>query len=149
MAKSGPPAAMPPKTVDQKPQAIDRYHRPTGRQCALLILRLMQVREQEVDREVSRARISQNTLRRLCGRSQITNDLLLEVQEFLLAAGWALFCVGPTYFAIIKIKAIEGWSRISSNRIKDELTAVSHGKYDFEELEPMLISQEPSSSDEE
>ena len=65
--------------ADQKSEAIGRYHQPSARECALLILRLMQAREQEVvDREVSRARISQCTLRRLCGRSQITNDLLLE-----------------------------------------------------------------------
>ena len=72
-----------------------RYHQPSARECALLVLRLLQVREDEVGREVSRARISQTTLRSLCGRSQITNDLLLETQEFLLVAGWCLFCVGP------------------------------------------------------
>jgi hypothetical protein len=127
--------------------AVDRYHQPSPRESALLILRLMQAREQEVHREVSRARISQSTLRGLCGRSQITNDLLLEIQEFLLAAGWCLFCVGPTHYALIKKKAVEGWGRISSGRIKDELTAVSRGQYDFERLEPLLIPQESGTGD--
>jgi hypothetical protein len=105
----------------------------------------MQAREQEVvGREVSRVRISQSTLRNLCGRSQITNDLLLEIQEFLLAAGWCLFCVGPTHYALIKKKAVEGWARISSGRIKDELTAVSHGQYDFE---PLLMPQASDTGD--
>jgi hypothetical protein len=134
---------------DQKPPTVDRYHQPTARQCALLILRLMQVREEEVHREVSRARISQSTLRKLCGRSQIANDFLLEIQEFLLAAGVSLFCVGPTHYAIITLKAVEGWGRISSKRIEDDLRLVAHGKYDFEQLEPLLIPREPSSSDEE
>jgi hypothetical protein len=127
----------------------NRYHHPTARQCALLILRLMQAREQEVHREVSRARISQNTIRKLCGRSQIANDLLLEIQEYLLAAGWSLFCVGPTHYALIKMKNVEGWGRISSKRIDDELKAVSLGRYDFEQLEPLLIREGPSASDEE
>ena len=86
--------------------------RPTERQCALLILRLIQAREKEFEekrpkRKVSRAQISQNTIRRLCGRSQISNDFLLEVQEHLLAAGWALFCIGPSYFAIVKLESVQ------------------------------------------
>jgi hypothetical protein len=85
--------------------------------------------------------------RSLCGRSQIPNDLLLEIQEFLLAAGWCLFCAGPTYFAIIKRKAVEGWARIASGRIKDEVTAVLHGQYDFERLEPLLMPREPAAAD--
>jgi hypothetical protein len=134
--------------ADQKSEAVGRYHQPSARECALLVLRLMQAREHEVkDREVSRARISQFTLRNLCGRSQITNELLLEVQEFLLAAGWCLFCAGPTHFALIKRKAVEGWARISSGRIKDELTAVSLGTYDFERLEPLLMPREPAAAD--
>jgi hypothetical protein len=149
MARSGLRPTGDPGMGDQKPQATDRYHQPSARQCALLILRLMQAREEEVHREVSRARISQNTLRRLCGRSQLGNDLLLEVQEFLLASGWALFCVGPTHYAIVKLKAVEGWGRISSNRINDDLTAVSRGrgKEIFDRLEPLLMPQESDTGD--
>jgi hypothetical protein len=144
----GPPG---PRAADKRAKSakdIGRYHQPSARECALLILRLMQAREQEViGREVSRARISQSTLRILCGRSQIANDLLLEIQELLLAAGWCLFCVGPTHFAIIKRKAVEGWARIASGRIKDEVTAVLHGQYDFERLEPLLMPQESDAGD--
>jgi hypothetical protein len=122
---------------DQKP---DRYHQPSVRECALLVLRLLEARTKE--REISRARISQSTLRRLFGRSQITNDLLLDVQEILLAAGWCLFFAGPTHFAIIKKQAVEGWARISSGRIKDDLAKVSKGQYDFEPLERLLIQEE-------
>ena len=49
---------------DQKSETVGRYHQPSARECALLILRLMQAREQELEgRELSRARISQITLR--------------------------------------------------------------------------------------
>jgi hypothetical protein len=135
---------------DPKSEPVGQYHQPSARECALLILGLMQARAEEVvDREVSRVRISQSTLRNLCGRSQITNDLLLEVQEFLLAAGWCLFCAGPTHYALIKKKAVEGWGRISSGRIKDDLTAVSlgRGKKIFERLEPLLMPQESDTGD--
>jgi hypothetical protein len=134
--------------ADQKSEAISRYHQPSARECALLVLRLMQAREHELkDREVSRARISQFTLRTLCGRSQIPNDLLLEIQEFLLAAGWCLFCADPTYFALVRKTAVQGWARISSGRIEDELAAASRGQYDFEALEPLLMPREPAAAD--
>ena len=34
--------------ADQKSEAVGRYHQPSARECALLILRLMQAREQEL-----------------------------------------------------------------------------------------------------
>jgi hypothetical protein len=140
------------RSVPRRPDRVAkpenaRYHRPSARESALLVLRLLQVREEEVGREVSRARISQTTLRSLCGRGQISNDLLLEIQEFLLVAGWCLFCVGPTHFAIIRKKAVEGWPRISSGRIKSELTDVSRQQYNFERLEPLLMPQNVEAED--
>jgi hypothetical protein len=122
-------------------------HLPTQRQCALLILRLIRAREEEFEtrglkRNVSRARISQNTIRKLCGRSQISPDFLLEVQEYLLAAGWALFCIGPTHYAIIKLASVLGWSRISSKRIAEELKLVPRGNFPWKEHENLLTSQQ-------
>ena len=128
-------------------EAEAHFHLPTPRECALLILRLVQVREQELQareeetrRGVSRARISQTTLLTLCRRSRLSETFLTDVQEFLLAAGWCLFRVSATYYAIIKREAVEGWARISSARISEELTAVSRGTYNFERLEPLLLA---------
>ena len=123
-----------------------RPHLPTQWQCALLILRLIRAREEEAERKglkrnVSRARISQNTIRKLSGRSQIPPDFLLEVQEYLLAAGWALFCIGPTHYAIIKLESVLGWSRISSRRIAEELKLVPRGDFPWKEHENLLTSQ--------
>jgi len=132
----------------QGAEGSGRYHQPTARECALLILLLMKARQEEMHREVSRARISQNTIRRLFGRSQIANDFLLEVQEFLLRAGWALFCIGPTHYAIIKLQAVQGWGRISSKRIDDKLKEVAEGKLAvFDELEPLLLPQGPKADE--
>jgi hypothetical protein len=66
---------------------------------------------------------------------------LLEVQEYLLAAGWALFCIGPTHYAIIKLESVLGWGRISSKRIADELKLVPRGNFPWKEHENLLTSQ--------
>jgi len=138
------------RPADSKPETVCRYHQPSARECALLVLRLLQAREEELkDRELSRARISQSTLRTLCGRSQISNDLLLGIQEFLLVSGWCLFCAGPTHFGLVKRSAVEGWARISSGRIGNELTDVSRGQYDFGQLEPLLMPQVSEDADQE
>jgi hypothetical protein len=131
----------------------ERPYRPTERQCALLILRLIQAREEDLEnkgpkRRVSRARFSQNRIRRLCGRSQISNDFLAEIQEHLLAAGWALFCVGPTYYALINLESVQGWSRISSKRIADELKLVPRGEFPWNKYEDLLIAQENDTAQE-
>jgi hypothetical protein len=118
--------------------------RPTEWQVALLILRLVQAREAEfkergLKRNMSRARISQNTIRRLCGRSQISNEFLIEVQEYLLAAGWALFYIGPTYYGIIKLESVQGWGRISSKRIAGDLHKVQRGEFKWEQYIDLLL----------
>ena len=59
-------------------------------------------------RMVTRARLSEITLQRLFKRRRISPELLAEVQEWLFRVGWVLFFAGTTY-AVIKIKAIDGW----------------------------------------
>jgi hypothetical protein len=113
-------------------------------QVALLILRLVQARDEEFEekglkRRVSRARMSQNTIRRLSGRSQISNDFLVEVQEHLLAAGWVLFCIGPTYYALIKLESVQGWNRISTKRIAEDLKKVRRGIFQWEDYKSLLM----------
>ena len=150
MKRGRPSTQVSGRPADSKSETVVSYHQPSARECALLVLRLLQAREEELkDRELSRARISQSTLRTLCGRSQISNDLLLGIQEFLLVSGWCLFCAGPTHFGLIKRSAVEGWARISSGRIGNELTDVSRGQYDFGQLEPLLMPQVSEDADQE
>jgi hypothetical protein len=120
----------------------------------LLILRLIQAREDEFEdrglkRTVSRARLSQNTIRKLCGRGEIPKDFLLEVQEYLLTAGWALFCIGPTHYAIIKLVSVQGWSRISSKRIAKELELVPRREFPWKRYEHLLAAQQTDASDDQ
>jgi hypothetical protein len=118
----------------------DRFYQPTPREAALLVLHVLRTKEVEAGREVTRARLTDITLRRLWSRTRISNELVLEVQEYLLHAGWVLFWAGSSY-AVIQISSVEGWSRISSKRIEDDLRKVKVGKFDFELLEPLLITR--------
>ncbi len=51
-----------------------------------------------------------------------------------------LFFAGSTY-AMIKVTSAEGWARLTSKRIEDELEKVSHGKFDFAALRHLLMPE--------
>ena len=125
---------------------VGRFYQPTPRECALLVLHLIRAKESESHREVTRARLTELTLRRLWNVTRITADHVAEVQELLLHAGWALFWARSSY-AIIATKAVEGWARISSKRIEDDLIEVSRGAYDFNQLEPLLLRGEQADAE--
>jgi hypothetical protein len=91
---------------------------PNAMQAAMLVLYLL--RADTIGRPVTRARLTELTIRRLWGRTRVQEAYLLDVQEILLNAGWAFFWAGSSY-AIVKLSAIEGWPRISSKRIDNEL----------------------------
>jgi hypothetical protein len=117
---------------------------PSARETALLILHLVKSRAGELEgRDISRARISQTTVRKLCGRSEVPLQFINEVQTILLAAGWCFFCASHSHYALIKAKAVEGWARISSKRIKLDLDYACRGKFDFDALEGLLIEEAP------
>ena len=128
--------------------AKDRASRPDERQCAMLIAHLLATKQSEVEKEVTRARLAEMTLRRLFRRQRITPAFLVEVQEWLLRAGWVLFFAGTTY-AVVKIKVIDGWGRISSKRINEDLDKVARGQFKFDELEKLLLVSAADTPDED
>ena len=69
--------------------------------------------------------------------------MLVEVQEWLFRVGWVLFFAGTTY-AVVKMKVIDGWGRISSKRIDEDLEKVGRGEFDFASLEHLLVASESS-----
>jgi hypothetical protein len=123
-----------------------RASRPDGRESAMLIVHLLATRQQEVrgNREVTRARLSEITLQRLSKRQRISAEFLAEVQEWLFRVGWILFFAGTTY-AVVKMKVVDGWGRISSKRIQADLEKVGRGEFDFDSLEHLLVGPEFSS----
>ena len=113
----------------------------------MLIVHLLATRQQELrgitrgNREVTRARLSEITLRRLFKRRRVSPELLAEVQEWLFRVGWVLFFAGTTY-AVVKMSVIDGWGRISSKRIQAELEKAGRGEFDYDSLEHLLIGPE-------
>jgi hypothetical protein len=117
----------------------EQFHQPTAREAAMTVLLLLQTRKDETGKPVTRARLTEITLRRLWARTRISSEFVLDVQEYLLQAGWALFWAGSSY-ATIQVSSVEGWARISYNRIPDQLARIKRGRFDFSELEPLLLS---------
>src|SRR5438132_1211920 len=126
--------------------AILRY-KPTPRECALLFLRLIQEREERLEKSTTRCRLPAVTMRNLWHRNLLTQDFLGEVQEWLLSAGWA-FINGGSTFGAVRLEALKNWPRVASSRIANDLKAVKSGEFDFAELEPLLVSEEGSQQDE-
>jgi hypothetical protein len=124
--------------------------RPNARECAILVAHLLATKQGEVDKEkeVTRARLAEVTLRRLFCRQRIPSEFLLEVQDWLLRSGWVLFFAGTTY-AVVKTKVINGWGRISSKRIAKDLNQVARGQFEFEKLEDLLLANTPDVPDED
>jgi hypothetical protein len=106
----------------------------SAQECAIVLLRLIELRNQDAA-STTRVRISELTLRRLWGRHRLDPDLLDEIQEWLFRGGWTLFFAGTTY-AAIKTSAVLNWSRLSSNRLLDDLGTedvrlIQNGGFDF------------------
>jgi hypothetical protein len=129
-------------------------HLPNPSQAAMLLLMLVASREKEASKgkphlkKITRFRVSEATLKRVWVRTRISSGFLEEVQEWLLAAGWALIFGGTTY-AMLKVTAVEGWTRLASKRIAAELESVKKGKFDFASQQHLLTSVDSNGDDDD
>jgi hypothetical protein len=108
---------------------------------ALLLLRLIESKETESGRTLSRFRVAEISLRRIWGRQRITPEFVGDVNEWLARAGRTLFFAGNSY-AVILTSAVDSWSRLSSKRIAREIEEALAGAYDFAALEQLLTTKE-------
>jgi hypothetical protein len=122
-------------------QGVDHPTQPDARQCAMLVAHLLRAKGKEVTKPVTRARLSEVTIRRLFRRQRLPPQFLNEVQEWLFRAGWVLFSAGTTY-AVVKAEVVDGWGRISSKRIRNDLEMVGRGRFDFDPLEDLLLGSD-------
>jgi hypothetical protein len=127
---------------------MPKQYQPDAQECAILLILLIRAGQTGGEREISRVRLAEITLKRLWGRHRLTNDFLADVQEWLFRAGWALFYAGTT-FAMVKTKAVEGWPRVSSKRLQDQLADVAKGQFNFDRYFDLLQEQRRDSRDEE
>ena len=140
---------------EQAPTSPARgLYKPTPRECALLLLRLVEAKGQEgtegePKKEMSRIRFSEIALKRIWGRRRISPEMAEEVGEWLASAGWTLFFAGAGY-GMIRTSVVESWARVSSKRLSSELQEVAKGAFDFSKLEHLLPvpSEEDGEEDE-
>jgi hypothetical protein len=121
----------------------NRY-KPDGRESALLLLRLIEEREQRRKEKMTRVRLAELTLKDLWNRQHLPEQFLRDVQEWLLTAGWALIAAGST-FAAVRTSAVENWPRVSSKRLSSMLLEMKAGKFNFEDLAHLIVIDERGS----
>jgi hypothetical protein len=141
-------------TPASRKETTGDQHLPNPSEAAILLLLLVVSREEEASKgkphlkKITRFRVSEGTLKRVWVRERISSGFLEEVQEWLLIAGWALIFAGTTY-AMIKVTAVEGWTRLASKRIAAELEAVKKGKFDFASQQHLLTSVDLNGDDDD
>jgi hypothetical protein len=62
------------------------------------------------------------------------------VNEWLLRTRRALFFAGA--YAVVTIRALDGWSRLSSKRPSNEVRHVLEGRFEFDRIAPLLAATE-------
>ena len=87
-------------------------------------------------------------MRRLVRRKCISPVFLINVQNWLFRAGWILFFAGDGY-ALVKLSVVNGWIRIGSKRVAEDLPKAARGDFNFEKLEPLLLGDDDAESEEE
>jgi hypothetical protein len=111
-----------------------------AQECAILLLRLIEMRNQESP-GVSRVRLSELTLRRLWGRDRIGREFLEEIQEWLSRGGWSLFYARTTY-AAVRTSAVLSWARLSSKRMAEDLNQIRDGNFDFDRHVHLIVGEQ-------
>jgi hypothetical protein len=122
---------------------VRRPYKPDPQECAILLTLLVKSKATDSGKETTRLRVAEITLKRLWGRHRLSEDFLLEVEEWLFRAGWTLFYAGTT-FALVTTKSVQGWPRVSSKRLAAELEQVADGEFDFDEHLDVLLEEEGS-----
>jgi hypothetical protein len=112
----------------------------SGRQAAIILLRLLQLRAEETG-PASRAQISEATLKKIWARFALSKEFVAEVQEWLARAGWTFFYAGRSY-ALVRTETVAKWARVTSKRLgPDTLRAIEWGEFEYKRHEKLLFSR--------
>jgi hypothetical protein len=69
----------------------------------------------------------------------LPSAFLEELKLALLSGGWVL-CDAGRFYGFVKVGTVDGWPRLSSRRIEDELGRVAKGTFNFEDLDGLWPS---------
>jgi hypothetical protein len=125
-------------------QAVPRYM-PDARECALLLLRLIEVKADGA-KPLSRFRLAELSLSRMWGRQRISQQFIGDVNEWLFRAGRVLFFSGGAY-GVISTSVVESWTGLTSKLISVETDQALSGTFDFAALERLLLVEEGGGED--
>jgi hypothetical protein len=112
-------------------------YKPVPREAALLLLLALKERGDRRGKAVTRARLSRVTLKRLWNRENLPEPWLVEVNDWLLSAGWTLVYAGTT-FGIVKKDVVQNWPRVASKHLHSVIEEVTRGEFNFSQLESLL-----------
>ena len=121
-------------------------HLADPRQAAILLLRNIELRDEDRHKPMTRAQFTAPMLRRLWNRPRLSPEFLEHVSAWLAVAGWCFFNAGATY-AAVRISAVKNWPRLGTKRIEDQLDEVAKGEFPFEDHEHLLIEEAPENLD--
>lgn len=99
----------------------------TAEEAALLTAYLIHLYETEKSKEVSRFRLSRDSVRRLGLRSNLREAFTAEWAEAMASDwGWIAF-PHREEFGLIRISSVSGWVRIGTKRLSEDLGRLKRG----------------------
>lgn len=93
-------------------------NRRSTRATAQLLAINAKLYEKERERQISRYRLSANTLRRLANRTAIRESFLLDLEEELAELNWMLVRL-PGEYALVDLSKADSWVKLGWKRLYD------------------------------
>lgn len=84
----------------------------------LLVLNAKRYSE-EKKKDISRYAFTAHTLRRFAGRLKLHSSFVSELDIETCELGWVFIQVSDTDYAIINLKSVEAWPKLSAKRVSD------------------------------
>lgn len=101
-------------------------YRPSADECAVLLGAALRRHAEEAGKEITRARFTEKSMRRICGRRMLRGAFLDDLATAMLDREFVLM-QGSRYYGVLKETSLEGWTRVTSTPIAEELGLVRDG----------------------
>jgi hypothetical protein len=104
---------------------------PTAAEAATLFALSVKRKEEELAKELSRARVSEKTVKRVTGRRRLDQRFVADLNECLLDFNLLLIDTGDA-IGLLKASAVKGWPRMTAQSIVEEIKQSRRGELDFD-----------------
>jgi hypothetical protein len=121
---------------------------PSAAEVAIIIAVAVKRKEAEMNRELTRMRLTEMSLDRFILRLRRDSRFLEDVDAALARYNLHLVIVKGA-FGLIRPSAVKGYPRLTTSRVKDELKAARGGTLDYDALLAELGADEDDDSDED